>query len=368
MVSTSHEPLAQASGRDVAARPVTSYRTDLVTVLLGTWFTVGLMVDAWAHNNVPQLETFFTPWHAVFYWGFLVTAGWIAWTCRAALRGGRWPDFAAMPAGYPAAMWAIGGFALAGLGDMLWHTVFGVEQSIDILFSPTHLALVTSMLIIVSTPLRTAWARRGTPAGPGLGALLPAVLSTALSATLVLLFLQYANALVFRPGRIMMALTDFDEGETSNLVTSILVTNLVLIVPLLLLARRWIVPVGSATVLYAVVGALCAAIAGFENLALIGGLLVGGVLIDLVGLWLRPSAARPAQLRAYAAAAGLLTWAAYLATAALYAPPLLDPLGPGAGAHEPLVEIYTGVPVVQALFGLLLAVVLVPSATTAETR
>lgn len=54
--------------------PVASYRTNLVTVLLGLWFTVGLFFDAWAHNNEAHLETFFTPWHAVYYSGFAATA------------------------------------------------------------------------------------------------------------------------------------------------------------------------------------------------------------------------------------------------------------------------------------------------------
>ncbi|GAB4049912.1 hypothetical protein [Catellatospora paridis] len=359
MVSTAPEQVATASDPD---RPVTSYRTDLVTVLLGTWFTIGLMVDAWAHNNVPELETFFTPWHAVFYWGFIVTAGWILWTCRAAFRGGRLPDLRAMPAGYPAAVLAIGGFALAGLGDMLWHVVFGVEQTIDILFSPTHLGLVTAMMIIVTTPLRTAWARRTDPA-TGLLGLLPAVLSIALGATLVLLFLQYANALVYTPGRIMMALTNLDERLSSDMATSILVTNLVLILPILTLARRWALPPGSVTVVYAVIGALCAAITGFGNLELIGGLLVAGVLTDLAVLWLRPSPGSRGALWAVAALAGLFTWSVYLAIGFLFTPPLVDPSG--SITAQALPELYTGIPVVQALAGLLVAVVLAASARPA---
>jgi len=58
-------PLATDSPPE-AARPVASDRTNIVTMLLGLWFTVGLLLDAWAHNNVPRLESFFTPWNAVF--------------------------------------------------------------------------------------------------------------------------------------------------------------------------------------------------------------------------------------------------------------------------------------------------------------
>ena len=62
---------------DATARPRASYRDDLVTIVLGLWFVVGLLLDAWAHNNLRGLESFFTPWHGVFYSGFAATAAWI---------------------------------------------------------------------------------------------------------------------------------------------------------------------------------------------------------------------------------------------------------------------------------------------------
>src|SRR5947207_2379316 len=177
-----------------APRPVASDRTNLITTALGLWFTVGLLLDAWAHNNVPRLETFFTPWHAVFYSGFAATAAWIAWTVRGGLRDGRL-DVHAVPVGYASSAVAVVGFALAGGGDLAWHTAFGIEQNINILFSPTHIGLAATMLVIVSTPVRAMWADRSLAAAPGLRRLLPALVSACLAATLVLLFLQYANAL-----------------------------------------------------------------------------------------------------------------------------------------------------------------------------
>src|SRR5712691_7046633 len=38
------------------------------------WWMVGLFVDGWAHSNLAQLETFFTPWHALLYSGFAAAA------------------------------------------------------------------------------------------------------------------------------------------------------------------------------------------------------------------------------------------------------------------------------------------------------
>src|SRR5262245_43493614 len=208
-------------------RAVASYRTNLVMTVLSAWLTIGLFLDAWAHNNVPDLETFFTPWHGVFYSGALATTAWVAWTVRGALRQSA--DYrTAVPVGYGATVIAIVGFAAAGFADFVWHTIFGIEQTIDILFSPTHLGLRVSMFIIVTTPLRAALADGGSWSRPGLRALAPAVVSAAFAATIVLLFLQYANAMVYGSGDIRVALSNMDQGFTGQFVSSMAVTNLVL--------------------------------------------------------------------------------------------------------------------------------------------
>lgn len=336
-------------------RPVTTYRTDLVTALLSAWFTVGLLLDAWAHNNVPELETFFTPWHAVFYWGFVATAGWIGWTCRRALRSGR-PDLAAVPAGYTPAVFAVAGFAIAGIADLSWHSAFGIEQTIDILFSPSHLGLAVAMLVIITTPLRAAWAAPDIPTAPGLRRLLPAVLSVAFAGTLVLLFLQYANAFSYVAREVVFGLSNLNEDWTAELVSAILVTNLVLVVPLLALARRWVVPPGAATILYTCAGGLSAAVAGFENIALVAGLVGAGVGVDLLAAWLRPGPERPERVRVFAALAPLVIWTVYLVTAYVSSgqPRFAGPDGT-VTEMTGVVELYTGLPVIQSLLALLLA-------------
>lgn len=345
------------AGDAAVARPAASYRANLVTLLLSVWFTGGLFLDAWAHNNVPELESFFTPWHAVFYSGFVATAGWLLWTCRAALREQRW-DIRSIPAGYASSLVALGIFALAGVGDTIWHRVFGTEQNIDILFSPTHLALGASMFVIVTTPLRAALADRSLPASPGPWRLLPAVGSVSLAATIVLLFLQYANALTFSSVDVVVALSSVDEGWTANLVSSIAVTNLVLVVPLLILARRWMLPLGSVTLVYLAVAALAGAVTGFDNVDLLAGLLLAGVCVDVIGRWLRPAPDQPWRFLSFAALAPLVTWTAYIAAAYLTPRPMfIAPDGTTRGTAG-VVELYTGVPIVQALIGLLIAAML----------
>jgi hypothetical protein len=337
----------------VDAPPSASYRTNLVTVVLGAWFTFGLFLDAWAHSNLTELETFFTPWHGVFYTGFVCTAGWIVSTAHTAWRSGG-SDLRSIPAGYAAATVAVAGFGVAAVGDLTWHTILGIEQSIDILFSPTHLGLITAMFVILTTPLRAMWADRSLPAAPGARRLLPAMLSLSLATTLVLLFLQYANALTFDGQLVVVGLSATDEGLTADFVSSMAVTNVVLLLPLLTLARRWVPPFGTATMLYAAVGGLSSAITAFENLNMIVGLLVAGLCVDLLARRLRPTPQRLMQLRWFAALAPLITWTVFIATAYLTTPAV------GSAQSDAMVELVTGAPLLQALLGLLIGVVLVP--------
>jgi hypothetical protein len=338
------------------ARPVASHRANLVTTAFGLWFTVGLLLDAWAHNNVPRLETFFTPWHAVFYSGFAATAAWIAWMVRDGLRSGRF-DVRAVPVGYASSAVAVVGFALAGGADLVWHTALGIEQNIDILFSPSHIGLIAAMLVIVTTPVRAMWADRSPPVTPGLWRLLPAVLSACLATTLVLLFVQYANALVFSNEAVRAGLSRMDEGFTGRVVAAMALTNLVLLGTLLTLARRWRLPFGTATLLYLVTGALSLAVAGFRNGLMITTFVLSGVLVDLLARWLRPGPAQLARYRAFAGLAALLTWTVYVGTALLS-----TGRADGALAGVGSVELSTGAPLVQAGLAILLAILLEPSA------
>jgi hypothetical protein len=90
---------------------------DAVTMLLGTWLLVGLVVDGWAHSNLQALESFFTPWHGLFYSGFVATAGWVLATATRLRRAER-PGLAAFPARYGLAVVGVIVFAVGGAGDL----------------------------------------------------------------------------------------------------------------------------------------------------------------------------------------------------------------------------------------------------------
>ena len=62
----------EAAPRSVrAGRVAGSLKYDWLMAVLIFWLIGGVHVDGWAHSHIPGLETFFTPWHAIFYTGLL---------------------------------------------------------------------------------------------------------------------------------------------------------------------------------------------------------------------------------------------------------------------------------------------------------
>src|SRR5579859_3997899 len=134
---------------------------DWMMIAACTWLMTGGFLDAWAHNHF-ALESFFTPWHAVLYSGFLVVAMVLIGTVVLNhARGETWQK--AVPAGYELSVLGVFGFAIGGVADMFWHILFGIEKNIDAQLSPTHLLLMICLGLILAGPLRAAWRR---PIGP----------------------------------------------------------------------------------------------------------------------------------------------------------------------------------------------------------
>jgi hypothetical protein len=335
------------------ARTWVTPRTDLVTALLGVWFGVGLMIDAWAHSNLAELETFFTPWHAAFYSGFAAVSGWIIWQVYRNVRAGR-SGLAAVPKGYLAGLLAIPGFAAFGFADLMWHTFLGIEQTIDILFSPSHLGLIVTMMLIITTPLRSAWNAPDLGHGPRLPRLLPALVGLGFGTTLVSLFLSYGNAMQWDANGVVRAFSSVDAG-TSQLAASMIITNVALLAPVLLLLRQWHLPFGSVTVLSLVGVLMPGAQTGFRNVPILLAFVAAGLVSDLLIRWLRPSPGRRAAYWAFAGLSAFATWALYIAVASLV-----------AGRLPAVPELWTGSPIVAGLIGFLLGVLLLPNATPAE--
>jgi hypothetical protein len=247
---TTREAQQSADAPSESTRYVTTPKADLVTVVLATMLIGGSLADAWAHANLSEeLETFFTPWHALLYGGFALTAAWTFWLgYRRRHAVARWWLYG-WPAGYALGAFGAVGFLGAGVLDMIWHTIFGVEVSLDAVLSPSHLLLVVAGTLLVTSPLRAWWATGTTNrrAGTGIAAL-------ALGSIFGVLLLGHSTA--FKSTAPTEAY-DFVTGSQSHFEASYgsaryLATTAILLVPVLLAYRRRAV-LGTAT---AVVGAI----------------------------------------------------------------------------------------------------------------
>ena len=336
--------------------PRTSWRDDMVTAALCGWVVTGIVLDAWAHQNASRLETFFTPWHGVLYSGFFAL---MAWMVARTLAGTGWRrERAAVPAGYGLGLVGVTLFLVSGVGDGIWHTVFGIERDLEAALSPTHIGLFVGALLAFTTPLRAAWSSDRLGKAPSLRALLPALLSLTFATVLVSFLFFYVSA--FRDPASTRPFErwagQFAGGfptlaYTRELgVASVLVTNLLLVAPVLLLLRRWRPPFGSATLLFTAVALLTTATQEFAHGELVAAAAAGGLVADwAIARWNRGDDAVAAH-RLVAVVTPLGLWSAYFLVLQLR-----------DGIAWPA-ELWTGSIVFASLSGLALSLLMVPPA------
>ena len=234
-------------------RPATR-RENLGTSVFATWLILGLFVDGWAHNNQPELESFWTPWHGLFYSGFTATAIWIAWIVRRRLDGTKGIS-GSIPPGYGAAAIGLMIFAVGGIGDAFWHTIFGVETSFDALLSPTHILLFIGIVMIVTAPMRSVAHSNHGRSLPR-GEFLPVGISMTLTTLIITFFFMYTYAPVSGAAtvRFIPNVTGGFEAEFGLL--QIYLTTAILTGCILYLASRWHVPFGTFTAMFIGIGIL----------------------------------------------------------------------------------------------------------------
>jgi len=138
-----------------------SIALDYAVGICGVWIAGGFFLDAWAHGHVP-VETFFTPYHAFFYSGMLALTLIVAgFAIRHHRLGYDWAN--AIPRSYRLAVLGIPIFILGGIGDLIWHHFFGIEEGVDALLSPTHQILGLGVFFLSSGPIRSVLSDRAVP-------------------------------------------------------------------------------------------------------------------------------------------------------------------------------------------------------------
>jgi len=310
---------------------------------------LGLLLDGWAHNNQAP-ETVLTPWHAVFYSGFAVVAALTLSLARRRQVQDQWFDH--VPVGLGLALVGLGVFAAGAIGDMAWHTAFGIEVGLSGLLSPTHLLLFCGALLILAGPFRAAWADAEAWA-PSWPRFWPPLLSIALVTVVVAFFFLYLTPF-FRQdaygatGAIHGTVSDAGEQVQVVGVAAVLVTTLIYMAPLLLILRRWRPPGGTATFLFSFVTLGLGGLDSWTRWPLLVAAPVGGAVADLLICKLSPSFERPGALRVTAAAVPVGMWSSYFA---------LFHLTDGLGWPP---ELWAGVTAMSALTGVALSFLVVP--------
>ncbi len=355
-------------------RAVSSLRFDWIMVIVSVWWLGGLFIDGWAHSNIPQLETFFTPWHAVFYSGYLAvfitlivkilqnlrqsavstggTAPSLVMLVRNNLPGNRWTQ--AIPTGYELSLLGVAIFGVSGIGDLTWHIIFGIERSTEALLSPTHLGLALGIGLALSGPLRAAWRRSGgTTSWRQLG---PAILSLTFTFSLLTFFTVYASPLI-TPWPIIDTSNSPNRGITDILLITALTMGCVL-----LALRRWRLPFGTFAFMFGLNGALMVVFSPNSLLVSVPTALPGGLAADIVYRILQPSLDQPTSVRLFAFLVPVMFYALYFVDLAIVGPIIFQ------GGIIWSVPFWAGAPVIAGITGFLLSYVMIPHARVAEEK
>ena len=291
---------------------------DLLVAACTLWISCGFFLDAWAHGHVP-VETFFTPYHALFYSGML------ALVLVLAVFGVRHRGF---PESYRYPLLGIPIFIAAGAGDLLWHRLLGVEEGVDALLSPTHQALGLGVFFVSTAPIISSLRTRD--AVRTLWDQLPLLLALATWIELV----HFGTAYAFDPGAGATNAPPATRTFSPDYLTAIAIGYykqgtgvLVVLFQSALMAgfalfagTRFPLKPGALTIMY-VLGNLAAA-AAFTNdtpllLTTIAMSLAAGIAGDTIVARLRPSPERIVPYRILGAAVPAAYFSAYFIVTAI---------------------------------------------------
>lgn len=284
---------SRSAPRTRAAAPSPVF--DRLYVALNIFFIAGLFLDGWAHNHIlDTIESFFTPWHAVFYAGYFSIVALLGIRLVQGLRRGL-PWRKALPPGYNLSLVGAAIFFFGGFGDVVWHTIFGIEADIEALLSPTHLALTVGGTLIGTGALRAAWHRRESTA-PWTGIL--AATTTLSGFTFMSQFAHPTHTpwAAWSVASRVMPTSSFlvqSAGVTGIMLQAVFFSALALF-----LIRRWRMPFGSFTL---ILGLNVLAMSFMQDeFRQIPAFVAAGLAADLLYQRIQPSADRVGALRTFA--------------------------------------------------------------------
>jgi hypothetical protein len=270
------------------------------------------MWDGIRHNNLVGIDTFWSPAHITMYTGLTALGVWIASRLIHYQGKRKVIDFSIVPRGYGLAVVALPLAAIAGPGDFTWHSIYGFENQIDSPYSPTHQGLFIAGALLAAIPAAAAWKRRDGGKGT-VKTLLPAIFSvTAVQAMALFVIHQampfYAGVAVtgnfqddlkhfndaYLGGNhahhtegLRQALTHYGDNKwpyyffsTHATISGMLLMTGILMGGLMLMRRRWRLPVGTVTVMFTTIVLLYEMLSEYHQAYLIPSMILGGIAGD----------------------------------------------------------------------------------------
>jgi hypothetical protein len=305
-----------------------------------SWLIVGIYADVWAHNHF-LIDTFFTPWHGMLYSGFFVTASFLIWTVIRNRRRG-YSFWQAVPAGYELSLLGVIFFLCSGVGDMIWHIVFGIEQSVDAAFSPTHIGLAISAVMIFTGPFRAAWRCQNSYSRPNFVELLPMLLSLTFTLATINSLAEVGQPFISLWPTFLLQ----NDQMHALAAVSIIFQTTILMGWFLLTLRRWSLPLGSFTLVLTFY-MVFVSLEKYTFLMIIVAAFTG-LIADVLVWRLQPSVTRPHALRLFAYLVPTTLFTLYFFSLILTAKIYWN------------VPLWTGSIVAAGLTGFLMSYVLVP--------
>ena len=280
---------------------------DWAMTALNAVFIGGVFLDGWAHTHGRVDQTFFTPWHAALYSGFLATTLFLGGGLVWGVRHDR-PWRVALPDGYGLSMLGVALWVVGGPFDFAWHAVFGFEVDVEALLSPAHTVLALGASLMASGSLRAILRR---PPSTWLRDL-PSILSLTFVVSILTFFTQTAHPLA---NMWAIGTRPSSPGATALGLVGFLLTSAIVIAPVLFLLRHGRLPTGGLTIL---IGLNSIAMGflyhrGDYPLAPVTASIAAAVAADLVRWVLRPWARRAGAFRLYAFTVPVLSTGSYFA-------------------------------------------------------
>lgn len=213
-----------------------------------------------------------------------------------------------IPKNYGTSIIGIFLFCLSSLTDFIWHIIFGFESGVEAITSPSHILMGIGFVLLIISPLRKIWLKRNLEKKE----IYLGVFSFSLIITTIILFTLYSNPIMnlvptFRA-------SSYASIDLFNLrgITNILIFNIILMASIIMLLRRFTLPIGSITIILTTVSLISVFFS--HNFVFLPAFVISGVLADIFYYYTQPSIDNIIQLRIFSILLPFVTYSLYYLT------------------------------------------------------